>query len=333
MIYNELQKIISSEPRYRQTQIFRYLLQDFITDWQEATSLPMTLRSQLAKAIPLTVQAQVSEADDNQTSKAVIELSDGQKIETVLLRHKDGRQTVCLSSQCGCPAGCLFCATGRMGFVRNLQAEEIILQLLFWSRLLKKEDQRVSNVVFMGMGEPFLNIEQVYLALAIINDPNYFNIAARRISLSTVGIIAGIKKMANDQRQFNLAISLHAPNDQIRNKLIPMNKKYNIAKIMSAVSDYVQRTNRQVMFEYLLIDGINDDQYCAQQLAQMMNHPLYLVNLIPYNETGVFRASTKKNISTFKHILMKKGVKVTQRYSFGGDIGGACGQLATSNSN
>ncbi|PIZ98762.1 MAG: 23S rRNA (adenine(2503)-C(2))-methyltransferase RlmN [Candidatus Komeilibacteria bacterium CG_4_10_14_0_2_um_filter_37_10] len=327
MIYLAIHKIIAGEPKYRQNQIFRYLLQEHISDWQEATTLPMTLRHQLSIDFPLTIAAQLIKAKNQAVSKAKIQLADGHSIETVLLMHTDGRVTVCVSTQCGCPAGCVFCATGRMGFVRNLQAEEIILQLLFWSRQIKKDGQRITNVVFMGMGDPFLNIEQVYQALSIFNDPQYFNIAARKISLSTVGIIAGIKKMASDPRQFNLAISLHAPNDRIRNKLIPMNKKYNISKILSAVQDYIKRTNRQVMFEYLLIDGINDDEYCAQQLAQLMDNNLYVVNLIPYNDTDLFRASSKKNIMAFRHTLEKQGIKVTQRYSFGADIDSACGQL------
>jgi len=272
----------------------------------------------------------IFEAKNRQTIKVLFNLNDGQKIESVLMRHKDGRRTVCVSSQVGCAMGCIFCATGQQGFKRNLSSSEIVEQVLFFARLLKKEGKKITNIVFMGMGEPFLNYDNVLEAVRILNDKDGFNLGARNISISTCGIVEGIEKLANEKLQLNLAISLHAPNDKLRSSLMPINKIYSLKKVLTSVHGYIKKTNRKVMFEYLLIDEVNDSQKEAKELARIMEKPLYLVNLISFNPVGhsKFKPSTNQKIKRFKNILEKADINVTQRYRFGQDIDAACGQLS-----
>jgi len=208
---------------------------------------------------------------------------------------------------------------------------EIILQVLLFSRYLKEKgsERKITNIVFMGMGEPFLNYDNVMDAIKILNDKEAFNIGARHISVSTAGIVEGINKFANEKMQINLAVSLHASNDKLRSELMPIARKYSLSQLFEAIENYVENRSRQVMFEYLLIDGVNDSEYHAKELSQLMKHPLYVVNLIRYNPTGgKFRPSTATSIRKFKNILMREGVKVTERHEFGQDIKAACGQLA-----
>jgi len=217
-----------------------------------------------------------------------------------------------------------------MGFKRNLKPLEIIEQVLHFSRYLKKSGKRVTNVTFMGMGEPFLNYDNVLEAVKFLNSKETFNIGARNISISTAGVVEGIEKFAKENLQVNLAISLHAPNNELRSKLMPINKKYPINKILDAVGNYIHKTNRQVMFEYLLIDGVNDTVYCATELAKIMKNPLYYVNLILYNPTSgnSFKPSNTENVKKFKEILKKNKIIFSQRLRFGEDIKAACGQFA-----
>lgn len=247
------------------------------------------------------------------------------------MHHGDGRNTVCVSSQVGCPLACKFCATGKMGFKRGLTAMEIIQQVIFFARLLKKEKKKITNVVFMGMGEPFLNYDNVMEAIRVMNDKNGLNIGARHISISTVGITEGIKNLAKEGLQINLAISLHAPSNELRSKIIPANNKYPIGPILRSVDEYIRKTKRKVMFEYLLIDGVNDSDSCALELAKIMKKPLYFLNLILYNPTGDFKPSSAKRLAFFRKILGREGIRFVQRYRFGQDIKSACGQLATNN--
>ena len=214
-----------------------------------------------------------------------------------------------------------------MGFKRNLLVDEIIEQVLFFKRLLKGNN-KITNIVFMGMGEPFLNYDNVLTTIKILNDPKGFNLGARHFSISTAGIIEGIEKLAFEELQINLAISLHATDDNLRSKIMPINKKYPIKKILAAVDKYIKKTNRKVMFEYIMINGINDNERQAGELAKLMKKPLYFVNLIPCNLVGDFRPSPQKKVEKFKEILKKNRVQVNQRYSFGQDILAACGQLA-----
>ncbi len=324
-----LEKILAKEPPFRLKQVKRAIFRDLVEDWSRVTTFPLPLREKLKEKYPLRIQAKTFASEDNKTVKAVISLKDNLKIETVLMHHKNKRNTICVSSQVGCPLGCIFCATGKSGFKRNLEDFEIVEQVLFFARYLKKEKQKVTNVVFMGMGEPFLNYDNVLGAIKALNDKEGFNLGARRFSISTVGIIEGIKKLAEEKLEVNLAISLHAPNDILRSKIIPINKKYPLSDILKAVDGYIKKTRRRVMFEYIMIKGLNDSDEHAKELTELMKkRRLSFVNLISYNPTGVFKPSLGTRIKKFKDILEKAGIAVTQRYRFGQDIRGACGQLA-----
>jgi len=328
MNLEKLITVLADQPKFRFKQAFKAIFVDLISDWNDNTTLPISLRDVLNVECPLGIKSEIFGSKNNETTKALITLQDNAKIETVLMKHEDGRATACVSSQVGCPLGCNFCATGKMGYKRNLQISEIIEQVLFWQRYLHSGGDRVTNVVYMGMGEPFLNYNNVIESIKLINDKEGSNIGARRISVSTCGLINEINKFAKEKMQINLAISLHAPNDKLRSKLMPINNKDPLPKLMSAVKKYVDSRSRQVMFEYLMIAGVNDSKQNAKELVKIMKHPLYVVNLIRYNETGKYKASPSDVIRKFKDILLRSGIKVTQRHSFGIDIKAACGQLA-----
>jgi len=331
MDLNKFKKIFENEPKYRLEQAQKSLFQGLIKNWQEAIGLPLALREKLEKEFPIEIPAEIFTAKDKNTVKTLITLEDGLKVETVLMRHKDTRNTVCVSSQVGCPMNCSFCATGRMGFKRNLETWEILEQILFFARYLKDQGEKITNVVFMGMGEPFLNYQNVMTAIKILNDKNGFNLGARHISISTVGVTEGIERLAGEEIQINLAISLHAPDNETRSKIMPANKNYPIEKILKAVDEYIKKTNRQVMFEYLMLKGVNDSEEHAKALSKLLKKPLYMVNLIAYNPTGIYDPSPASQIKKIKEILEHEGITVTQRHEFGQDIGGACGQLAIRN--
>jgi len=341
MDLSNLDKVLEGEPKYRLKQAEEAIFKNFISDWSEATFFAKDLRDKLNKECPLKIEADVLVAKKEDSVKAKITLKDGLQVETVLMKHEDGRNTVCVSSQVGCPLGCLFCATGRMGFKRNLTPDEIIEQVIFFNRYIKnlklKIKNYVTNVTFMGMGEPFLNYENVLKSIRILNDKEYFNIGARSISVSTSGIVEGIEKFSKENLQVNLAISLHAPNDKLRRELMPIDKKYPLDVLLKAVNKYIKKTNRQVMFEYVLIKDVNDSDDCAEELSKIMGKKLYYVNLILYNAThstgsgqaGIFKPSTTSRIEKFKAILKKNKIIFSQRYRFGDDIQAACGQFET----
>ena len=344
-----LEKILKDkdEKPYRLKQIKKAVFVDLINNWDEATTLSKELREELSEKFTIASLELLSllESKNKDSAKAVFKLKDGNIIETVLMRHirpartpslqssdlagqddegKAGRNTVCISSQAGCAMSCGFCATGKMGLKRNLTSEEIIDQVLFFA----KRDG-VNNVVFMGMGEPFLNYGNTIEAIRILNDKDGFNLGIRHISVSTCGIAPGIAKFADENFQANLAISLHASDDKTRSQLMPINDTYPLAVLMKAVDDYIKKTNRKVMFEYLLIDGVNDRLEDANNLAKLMKNSLYHVNLIKYHNTeGDFKPSSKLRRDKFFDTLKKLGVSVTFRVSFGEDILAACGQLA-----
>lgn len=324
---------------YRLKQIKKAVFCDLVNNWDEATTLSKELREEIKKEFPISSLEMVKtvESKNKDSIKAILKLKDGNIIESVLMRHlnakedsdKAGRNTVCVSSQAGCAMNCGFCATGKMGLKRNLTGEEITDQVLFFARLLKKENQAVNNVVFMGMGEPFLNYDNTIEAIRNLNDKDGFNIGIRHISVSTCGIAPAIEKFAGENMQCNLAISLHASDDEARAKLMPINETYPLAELMKAVDDYVKKTNRKVMFEYLLIDGVNDRLEDADNLARLMKNSLYHINLIKYHDTGSeLKPSTQSKRTQFFDRLKKFGVSVTFRVSFGEDILAACGQLA-----
>ncbi len=333
MDLKKLGEILKDEPKYRWQQVNEAIFKKLISHWSEASNLPVALREKLEKEYSLALPAEFFISENKSAMRVLFTLADGLQVETVLIRHKDERNTVCVSTQVGCPLACLFCATGQMGFKRNLTTGEIMDQVLLFARYLKENgDEKVNHVVFMGMGEPFLNYEDVILAIKKLNDPKGFGLGMRRFSISTAGIPDKIRKFAGEKMEANLAISLHAPDDRLRSRLMPINRQYNIKQVLEAVDFYIKKTKRQVMFEYLMIDGVNDEPEMAETLAKLMKKPLYMVNLIIYNPTGRFRPSTPEKIKKFKSILEKERIRVTQRYSFGGEIKAACGQLLTRNS-
>lgn len=330
----------AGEKPYRYGQAFEAVFSGLISDWEEATVLPAPLREKLKAEVRISSLELVSDTTSAlaDTRKVAFKLHDGNVIETVLMRHRnklpeaesasEGRRTVCVSSQAGCPMKCSFCATGTMGLKRNLTAEEILDQVLWFARELHKEGERVTNVVLMGMGEPMHNYDNVMAALRTMNDQKGLAIGARHLSISTCGIVPGILRMADEKFQVNLAISLHAPNDELRTRLMPVNRAYPLTKLMPAVELYLSKTGRKVMFEYLLIDGLNDTVPVAEELATLMLKPLYHVNLIKYHTTGAYVTSPRESRSRFMDILKQRGVSVTHRITFGEDIDAACGQLA-----
>lgn len=334
MNLTNLENILKTEPSFRKKQIDEAVFVRLIDNWQQATNLSSALREKLNKECSLAIKAQIHPSESRDSLKSLITLKDGLEIESVLMRHSDGRNTICVSSQVGCPLGCAFCATGKMGFKRNLEPLEIVEQVILFLRELKKSGEKVTNITFMGMGEPFLNYENVIKAVRIINKK--IGIGARHISISTVGIIEGIKKIIEEPFQVNLAISLHAANNELRMKIIPANKKYPIEAIMKVVLEYVSKKNRKVMFEYIMIDGLNDSDKNARELSFLLKKlppHLFMVNLIKYNPTGIFKPSPKERVDKFKAILDKEGIITTERYRFGKGIKAACGQLGLKRNN
>jgi 23S rRNA (adenine2503-C2)-methyltransferase len=343
MNLDNLQNILKDEPKYRESQIKQAVFRDLIENWDSATVLPLALREKLTKECSLEIKAEIFKSKNDPTKKAVITLDDGVKIETALMSYgnkkeeKNDRNTACVSCQAGCPLDCAFCATGRNGFKRNLSANEIIEQVIFWDRILKKEGDRVSNVVFMGMGEPFLNYDEVIKAIRILTDQKGISIGSRKISISTIGIPEKIERFANEDLQVNLAISIHAPNDELRGELAPINFKHNLKSVMRSADNYLAKTKRKIMFEYMMIDGLNDSEFFARELIQLIRinikkerQYLCMINLIAHNKIGKFSPSTKEKIGKFKKILENSGMQTTERFRFGQDINAGCGQLATS---
>ncbi len=329
MDLTNLGKVLADEPAYRLKQAKEAVYKNYISDWSEATFFAKDLRDKLNKECPLEVKADVLVSQKEDSVKVRITLKDGLMIEAVLMGHKDGRNTVCVSCQVGCPLGCAFCATGKMGFKRNLTVDEILEQVIFFERYCELGARKVTNVTFMGMGEPFLNYDNVLSAIRILNNKEFFNISIRSISVSTAGIIEGIEKFSNEGSQANLAISLHAPNDELRKSLMPIDKKYPLENVLEAVDKYIEKTNRKVMFEYLLIKDVNDSEKHAEELSRLMRKKLYFLNLILYNKTGSFEPSLTKQVEKFKAVLSKNKIAFVQRHRFGDDIQAACGQFAT----
>jgi 23S rRNA (adenine2503-C2)-methyltransferase len=327
----DLNKVLQMYPPYRIVQAHRAVFGSLIESWDEATSLPKDIQEILKKKCPLEIRAQLEQSKDTKTVKALISTGNGDRIESVLMRHRGGRNTICVSSQVGCALACDFCATGKMGLRRNLSTMEIIEQVVLFSRFLKKRGERVSNVVFMGMGEPLLNYDEVMKAVRMMNDKNKLRIGARHISISTVGIVESIKKLTRESLQLNLAVSLNASNDPLRDRLMPVNKKYPIRTVLDSVAGYIRETNRRVMIEYVLLENVNDSKGDALRLAHILKdslEKLFFVNLISFNPTARYRPSDPKRVRQFKGVLEGEGITVTRRYRFGREIRGACGQLA-----
>jgi 23S rRNA (adenine2503-C2)-methyltransferase len=329
MNFKLLEKFFASQPAYRLLQAKKAIFQDFISNWNEATTLPKDLREKLEKDYPINIESKAFKSLDGNTVKALITLYDGLNIETVLMQHK-GRNTICVSTQVGCPLNCSFCATGKMGFKRNLEMAEIIEQILFFGRYLKIQDQKITNIVFMGMGEPFLNYENVINAIKYLNQKDTLNLGMRHFAISTSGIPDKIKKFANENMEVNLALSLHAADDSLRTKMMPVNKAYPLYKVLEALTYYQEKTRRKIMFEYIMIKGVNDRAEEGRKLIDLAQKYICVVNLIPYNSSpnSHYKPSPLENIKRFKLLLQKAGVSVVQRFSYGRDIDAACGQLA-----
>ncbi len=314
-------------PAFRGRQIADWLYKKGARDAEAMTNLPAALRNRLASDATITraIVEKESRSEDG-TTKFLLRLGDGETIESVLLPYPD-RVSVCVSSQIGCAAGCLFCATAECGLVRNLTAGEILDQVL---TLQERGGQRVTHVVFMGMGEPLANLTNVLKAIGLLHDE--LGISMRRITISTVGITRAIRKLAESKLQITLAISLHAPNDKLRRELIPMAERYPLPDLMKACRDYADRTKRRITFECLLLAGINDYPSQARELAQLLRGTLCHVNLIPYNKVigKDFARPSKQAVQAFRSILEQEGIEVTQRLERGHAISGACGQLRRS---
>ncbi|MFA5052279.1 MAG: 23S rRNA (adenine(2503)-C(2))-methyltransferase RlmN [Patescibacteria group bacterium] len=331
MDFEKLKIILANQPAFRLKQAYMAIFKELRSAWSEVSTLPAGLRQELDRECPLAINAQIETTDDSRSAKAVITLADGEKIESVLMKHANGRNTVCVSSQVGCPLGCTFCATGQRGFSRNVTADEIVEQVLLFSRLLAKDDERVGSIVFMGMGEPFLNYDSVLEAIRKINDPDRLGIGARHISISTAGIVPGIERLTKEPLQVNLAVSLHAPTDELRRKIMPIGERYGIKEVLNATSNYIKKTNRRVMIEYVMLAGQNDTPDHAKKLAELLHGklpPLFFVNVIVYNPTGFYQSSSSEAVSQFLSILEKYGITAVERFRFARGVKGACGQLA-----
>jgi 23S rRNA (adenine2503-C2)-methyltransferase len=320
------------EPAYRARQIWAQVYQRLIHDPQRMTDLPLPLREKMSSAFSwqaLKISKQI-QSSDGETTKYLLELSDGAAIETVLMRY-DQRRTACISTQVGCAMGCVFCATGQMGFGRNLTQAEITAQVLFIARQLQAQDQTLTNVVFMGMGEPFHNYEATLAAIERLNDSEGFDFGARRFTISTVGLIPGIRRLASEQRQVNLAVSLHAATDELRNSMLPINKKHPLDPLFQACHEFVYRTGRRITFEWALVEGVNDTPEQAQELARRASGLNAHINLIPLNPTQAYDglASSDDKVERFRQLLESHGLSVTVRLRRGIDIQAGCGQLAT----
>jgi 23S rRNA (adenine2503-C2)-methyltransferase len=309
------------QPPYRTGQVWKWTARGAV-GYEEMTNLRVGLRAELAEAVPFSTLALEAEAQSSDgTVKALFRTHDGHAVEAVLMRYRDGRRSLCLSSQSGCPLTCTFCATGRMRFGRNLTASEILDQALHFRRV-----ERVDHAVFMGMGEPMLNFDHVLAATRRLPD---LGITQRRTTISTVGWIPGLERfVAEVEEPVRLALSLHAPDDELRSRIVPVNDRFPLAEILALCFEYHRRSNRKVFVEYVMLAGVNDSIEQAAALAGLLDPRVYKVNLIPYNPTGMYEGSSRDAIAAFKHVLDRARLPATVRLTRGRDIAAACGQLA-----
>jgi 23S rRNA (adenine2503-C2)-methyltransferase len=330
--WEELEGLLAGwgEPSYRTEQIWQWVYRSLVRNFKEMTNLPLPLRDRLAERFRLDPLSQVAEArsSDGETIKVLFELPDGQTIETVLMRYDD-RCTVCISTQVGCGMGCPFCATGQSGFTRNLSSGEISSQVLFAARTFVGEGASLTNVVLMGMGEPLANYDATLAAITRLMDERGLNVGARRFTLSTVGLVPGIRRLSAEGLQVGLAVSLHAPNDPLRDELVPINRRYPLEQLLPACHEYVERTGRRITFEYALMEEVNDLFEHANQLADLARGLRCHVNLIPLNPTpgSPYGASPSARVYAFYEALKRRHVPTTVRLRRGIDIQAGCGQL------
>ena len=317
-------------PAYRARQVWGWAHRQLVSDYAEMINIPLPLREALATVAPLTIIEPVRTvtADDGETIKSLYRTGDGELLETVLMLYPE-RATVCVSCQVGCAVGCAFCATGLMGLARNLNGGEIVAQVVGAMREARARGRALTNVVMMGMGEPLQNYVETMRFIRTIHDPDGLDMGARRITISTSGIVPKIDALADEPLQVNLAVSLHAPHDAQRSELVPINRRYPIAVLMASIDRYIAKTGRRVSFEYALMRGINDSEETARDLAALLRNKLCHVNLIPLNPVDVlpFERPDPASIERFAAVLRGGGIPTTVRYSRGLDIDAACGQL------
>ncbi len=346
---NELTGLVASwnEPVYRVKQIQRWLYHELVDDFDAMSNLPLSLRARLQAETTIGTLTPIAsqESADGLTDKVLFRMSDGQTVETVLMRYLDApgspedaadppnvaRRTVCLSTQVGCPVGCPFCETGQAGYIRNLTLGEIVAQLLYFARQQKRAGYAnpLTNIVIMGMGEPFLKFNVTWRAIQAFTDPARLGMGARRITVSTSGYIDGIRSLIEKDSQVNLAVSLHAPDDTLRDELVPVNRRYPLRDLMSACRDYVRATHRRVTFEYALMDGINDSPEQAKATAALLKGLLCHVNLIPLNPTSEspYQRTPYARVQEFERVLRAANIPTTLRVEKGIEIAAGCGQL------
>lgn len=339
------------EPAYRVAQIQRWIYNGLAGDFEAMTDLPRSLRERLKSSARIGTLVPLGEqtSADGLTRKVLFELHDGQTLETVLMQYADEpdpakdadarevysesiRRTVCVSTQVGCPIGCPFCATGQAGFVRNLSCAEIIAQVLYFARDAKAmgyEQMPVTHVVIMGMGEPLNNFDATWQAVETLTDPSRFGLGARRITISTSGLIPGMQRLINLRSQVNLAVSLHAADDELRNRLVPINRRYPLPALMEKCREYVAKTHRRITFEYALMEGVNDQLDQARAVARLVRGLLCHINLIPLNPTAytTYRRPSYDQVRAFERVLRKAGIPTTLRVEKGIEIAAGCGQL------
>ena len=322
--------ISRGQKKYRATQLYDWIYSKEAKTFDEMSDISKSFREELNRDFVLALPKIFTKQESKDgTIKLLLELEDGNKIETAMLPYNYGN-AICVTSQVGCNMACSFCASGLLKKIRNLKVEEMVGQVLVMNSLLKEKNKRITHVVIMGTGEPFDNYDNVLDFVRIINHPKGLAIGARHITISTCGLIEGILRYANEGLQTNLAISLHAPNDELRNKLMPVNKAYPLKKLFDAIKYYESHANRRVTFEYILLKGVNDNLECAKQLADLIdNASTYIVNLIPYNPVNEnsYQRSDDKTVHAFFSYLKKRHINVTIRKEFGNDIDAACGQL------
>jgi 23S rRNA (adenine2503-C2)-methyltransferase len=310
----------AGEPPFRARQVWSWTARG-ATGYEQMTDVPAALRSRLVDAVPFSSLETVREAHASDgTVKALFHTHDGRAVEAVLMRYRDGRRSVCVSSQSGCPLTCTFCATGAMKFGRNLTASEILDQVLHFRRI-----EPVDHLVFMGMGEPMMNLDHVLAAARRLPD---VGITHRRTTVSTVGWVPGIRQLTESDMPIRLAFSLHAPDDELRSQIMPVNERYPVAQVLAACEAYNARRRRKVFIEYVMLAGVNDTYRQATALAELLDPRIYKVNLIPYNPTGMYDGSSPGAIAAFKAVLEEHGLRATVRLTRGRDIDAACGQLA-----
>lgn len=314
-----------NEKKFKALQVFEWLYEKKVSSFFSMTNIKKDLQDKLDKDFSFRMIKIQKKQEDKETKKYLFKLFDGNFVEAVLMQHDYGL-SVCVSSEVGCNMGCAFCESGRLKKVRNLDSYEMVQQILLIEDDIKK---RISSVVIMGIGEPLDNYDNVLDFIKIINDAKGLAIGARHITLSTCGIIPKMKDLINEALQINLAVSLHAPNSQLRDKIMPINKAYKLNDLMDTIKEYIQNTNRRVTIEYVMLNNVNDNDTQALELAALLKGLNVYVNLIPYNETNhiEFKRSSKDRILKFYDILKKKGINVTIRREFGSNIDAACGQL------